>query len=205
MHINQANPKERACQVKFMKRIYDAADEVLVWMGNYELDRSFEVWAAVTAITAVVNFVTTGGHRTGNLGVELCFVHNLPSRIQNTFPELGENLWECLTRFYENEWFRRVWILQEVAREDCKVLLGDFRLSLKEIILCASYMGEHERKGYFKPELPQALLLAFVRSLQLASHRSGLPPPKLLSETSDMKATDAREWRMDTETLPTKC
>ncbi|KAF2737685.1 HET-domain-containing protein, partial [Polyplosphaeria fusca] len=97
--INQENQRERGHQVEQMSRIYSEAEEVIIWLGpaTYETDVFMESLWRVEEHYLVWELV-----RCTN------YWQSLPSYSTNTSRK-------GLSALLMRPWFRRIWILQEVA------------------------------------------------------------------------------------------
>lgn len=117
--INQKNDKEKGHQVGQMRLIYECAEQVVVWLGpsNPEIDSLMDLarrWdyqtrqapGARRTQSWIDSWINITSHETGPLKEILT-------------AERRKALQEMLTR----SWFRRVWILQEVASASRATLL----------------------------------------------------------------------------------
>ncbi|KIM94611.1 hypothetical protein OIDMADRAFT_135754, partial [Oidiodendron maius Zn] len=86
--INQDNKREQGHQVSQMKSIYKTAQRVIIWLGlsSYNIDRLMEL-----AINA---------HK--NLGATREYLRQI-------------RLHETIQLLFQRPWFRRIWVIQEVA------------------------------------------------------------------------------------------
>ena len=92
--INQDDVIERASQVQIMRRVYESAEQVLVWLGG-DADDSAD------AIKMMERFTDAD---CPDDYVERSILDN---------QDLAR--WQAMARFFDREWFRRVWVRQEVA------------------------------------------------------------------------------------------
>jgi hypothetical protein len=88
--INQDDNDEKSGQIKMMSKIYQEAHDVLVWLGEEELDSD-----------AAMEFVS----------------HLLDPRFlsEDNWPSTYARGFYALAHLLERPWFSRVWVLQEVA------------------------------------------------------------------------------------------
>lgn len=141
--INQADLIERAAQVCAMRQIYSSAWHVAMSLGAAANDSDRGVaairWmAAQQRAGADALDLFTNKPRGTALGVSIDWS---PEVLRSaTFAAVSK----LLTRPY----FRRMWILQEIAmaREDCPVLCGDVCLSWGELCAAADFIGATQGK-----------------------------------------------------------
>jgi hypothetical protein len=104
--IDQSNLEERSSQVKMMHLIYKKADAVLVWLGPQD-----EV--ATQAVRAMDKLNKAPELATQTL--------RLSEQDRSTVYQAAMHLpmhefdWYCLVSLLQRRWFRRAWIIQEVA------------------------------------------------------------------------------------------
>jgi hypothetical protein len=120
--INQADMDEKAAQVQLMGRIYRQAELVIVWLGPDEPDGSGS--AALHAVRDLGIYFrqlrTAPGFDNAKI---ITFVHTVLqfSDTADTPSQSGEQKtgrfdFESIWRFFRKRaWWRRVWIIQEVA------------------------------------------------------------------------------------------
>lgn len=101
--INQRDTIERSKQVRLMYMIYKNAAEILAWLGadgeavNSAAVKAFGLARALLAICSD----------------EL--LSSLLKRVGKKFDWIPKEHWICLKQLCEVEWFRRVWIPQEIG------------------------------------------------------------------------------------------
>jgi hypothetical protein len=96
--INQKNDPEKGLQVSMMKEIYSRASRVVVWLGP--LKESKDAYLAVELL------VTLDGIRS---------LFNLNGDLYGDLVIKGNPGWYPMVRLFNNPWFSRVWVVQEVA------------------------------------------------------------------------------------------
>lgn len=99
--INQDNNEERGHQVGQMRLVYKMAEGVLIWLGtsDFHTERFFEAMNDPR-----LKEVTTAGGKAKGIKIDPGLCADFRHEFQDTFSEL-----------MARPWFRRVWILQEVA------------------------------------------------------------------------------------------
>lgn len=126
--INQSDPEERASQVGLMNTIYSLAEETIVWLG----EATDAVGRALSKIEAMGGPGRGAEERITDWGRRQAygdaFVADDPEVLRrNGIPPMTEADWDDLAEVFGNRaWFRRVWIIQEVAlsRNSPTVLIG---------------------------------------------------------------------------------
>jgi hypothetical protein len=122
--IDQSNLKERTHQVHHMSEIYQKADRVLVWLGLGNI-----------VTDTLMDFLNTlpPNITKGNKAV----LSNCQKEAA-TFPKHNEALYDLLHR----PWFRRIWILQEVANaKRAIVICGNRSVSTRCFVTAPSVIG----------------------------------------------------------------
>jgi hypothetical protein len=105
--INQQDLDERSRQVMLMRKIYQQAEDVIVWLGP-ELDGSKGAYYLIPQL-AEVAFT--------DLPVEKpSTAKTLPLLLKRLgLPDMESPNWASLNSLYRRQWFRRIWVFQEVA------------------------------------------------------------------------------------------
>jgi hypothetical protein len=129
--INQEDLEERSRQVKLMRRIYTNSSRLVVWLGVADE----EARVAASFIAKIYEKNTSGRaeqqswetHLGGNVGSKLrpwAARLKLSPGFAHTYRALGE--------FLARAWFRRAWIIQELAAagdENTIYQCGDAQIS----------------------------------------------------------------------------
>jgi hypothetical protein len=139
--INQDDEKERGHQVRLMREIYKNAKNVVVFLGSEEEKYPKEAFAVICNIvnsqpdnTVKANFRNAKGR-----------VQNI--RVPLEIPEPDSKLWESLQRFFDVDWFWRLWVVQEIALSSSAVVMwGNFEISWKWIGIASA----HIRSSYYQ-------------------------------------------------------
>ncbi|KAL8871036.1 MAG: hypothetical protein Q9174_003057, partial [Haloplaca sp. 1 TL-2023] len=105
--INQKDSAEKSSQVGMMGEIYRTAQGVIIWInrpgirsGRRQVDRDTQ--------TALKGFAQ--GYRNG------CYAKVLKEYLENPRQqEYAKSYWPALVRFFDQDWWRRVWVRQELA------------------------------------------------------------------------------------------
>jgi hypothetical protein len=134
--INQQDVDEKSHQVKLMASIYSRASQVVMWLGADEGDA---VKALPIIATALEDYATSK-KRDDPLPYK-AFPHVAPPG----YPNFGDEKWFSLARFYDKEWFERIWVIQEAALASSAVaLLGNLQFDWDAIGDAALWL--HHRK-----------------------------------------------------------
>jgi hypothetical protein len=104
--INQLDILERNHQVQLMSHIYSGATRVIVWLGDEDPDTG----SALEMISHCANAFELSNDPSKRLDVDSNHNH-LPHGISS----LSDPRWKALGNFLLRPWFKRAWVVQEVA------------------------------------------------------------------------------------------
>ncbi|KAK3386524.1 heterokaryon incompatibility protein-domain-containing protein [Podospora didyma] len=182
--INQSNATERSQQVGLMRHIYENAGRVATWRDRFSsrFDGTRRKVGGTDVPDAVVQFL--GLDRRDFRRANFCFevVH-------------------CFHRIFSGPWFKRVWVLQEVAsNKNVRVQLGDRFLSWRVL----THMHWYMRAIFIVPlttviDIADRLDVIDVKDMGSCWATVGGPKRrrlrlfKLVVETDDFLATDPRD------------
>ncbi|KAJ9648637.1 hypothetical protein H2199_001492 [Coniosporium tulheliwenetii] len=109
--INQEDPEERGHQVQIMQEIYSNAQRVIVWLGEEKVEDQF-AFDSLRSLDLYLNDHTPKPS-TGGFG---WFVDTDGTPISGPDKEnLSEFKWGQIANLLRRQWFRRTWVIQEVA------------------------------------------------------------------------------------------
>jgi hypothetical protein len=192
--IAQTDLKERSAQVAFMQVIYQRASRVLMWLG---VDDDGSVEVALGLIDKAVQLARheTGSRKIGpnDIGVEL---PSLERNLSRGFPPPQDPSWKALVRLYENPYFARVWVWQEVYNAASVItVIGDHRQEWDHFGLATQWFV---CKGYAKLILGLGCSTCVVYLYALAKLKARGGHPGRLEETLSgvarrTRATDPRD------------
>ena len=114
--IDQSNIVERSAQVAIMRKIYERADKVIVWLGPEKGDS-----------TLALDFI--------ELVAEHAAMPGLPEWLMNTVKG-GMHLreWRAFQNLFERGWWTRTWAVQEfVLGKDVDLVCGQRILAAKKL------------------------------------------------------------------------
>jgi hypothetical protein len=112
--INQQDVEEKSHQVKLMASIYSRASQVVIWLGADEGD-------AVNALPIIA--ASLGDYATSTKEDDPLPFKGFPHVAPPGYPKFGDEKWWSLARFYDKEWFERIWVIQEAALASSAVAL----------------------------------------------------------------------------------
>ena len=123
--INQTDGYEKAIQIRLMQDIFRRATQVIAWIGN-ESDGSDIVMRTLLQIRTLVM----------RPAVWPKSLPRVPFTWTGNIPSLTDNIWEDIVKFFERDWFRRVWVIQElVLASRVRVICGTWDLSWGDIFI----------------------------------------------------------------------
>jgi hypothetical protein len=122
--IDQKNSEERDEQVRGMKKIYEEAKRVIIWLGTYHepsdnrVRESLQRWG--------VAILEEGSARSVRFSIELAqtlFEMDGPNStvdpyvlaVRSWTPDEIIQAWTQLARLFHRPWFERLWIIQELT------------------------------------------------------------------------------------------
>lgn len=195
--INQEDPLERSRQVAFMTEIYSNASEVFVWLGGCDV-RPEAIWGNDTQRWKA-QLPLPGNHagemleylaiplikRVAQLARMGRFWSKDAQRWKYHLPTPRNSTWDNLRLFYENEWFRRIWVIQEAANANATILLGPNEISLDDVGLCSTWLQRNPLYPLIHDTIAPSNVIYLIRN--------GAPMGYLLEVTSQMHATDPRD------------
>jgi hypothetical protein len=106
--INQNDPVEKAAQVSMMDKIFGTSTYTFMWLGEEDHFTSLAKRAVGKMVNAPDGFVSS------ILGLDGISASDLKSRDAN-IPNVIAPDWLGLGALFSRQWFRRVWIIQEVV------------------------------------------------------------------------------------------
>jgi hypothetical protein len=109
--INQRNTDERSDQVKRMRSIYAKAIRTLIWLGP-AYGSCHLAWNLVDQIHDVFRKENPDATYLSDIRLRL---YSSSYHAGCGLPNWDDDLWKHLRRILQAPWFRRVWVIQEVA------------------------------------------------------------------------------------------
>ncbi|KAK3346415.1 heterokaryon incompatibility protein-domain-containing protein [Lasiosphaeria hispida] len=195
--INQDDIRERGQQVSIMGHIYDSSERVLVWLG---LDTEN---LASTAFKTVCDIVRFWGPKTDRLLFSSYANRIEPmgsSELAQARQMIEEPAWDALRAMFEAGYFRRFWIVQELALGSSAIVFwGDHHISWGLIGICAAWTLTNGWYFNFGSPIAAAYNAFLIYALPLAKP-SGISPFSKLdlsvilgTTVGHFSSTDARD------------
>lgn len=129
--INQKDPIERGSQVSFMASIYRSADVVIAWLG--EEDAYTEESFALIRALATLCKDCRNQIKPKNMESE-AFINILG-------PHAEDRVWNSLRQFWRRNYFKRAWVIQEVAlAKKVMVRCGVYTLDWDNIVQVSLFL-----------------------------------------------------------------
>lgn len=150
--INQADRQEKGLQIRNMRHVYSKADETYSWLGQEGAHDSTPIIPFLKTLlpaqgeTVLADVLHTHTPRTDFISIPPSDTPHIPmilapTSISQIAPE-NENCKRCLlearfralANFFERPYWKRRWIIQEVAMSSrVQIMSGDMRMSLDEM------------------------------------------------------------------------
>ena len=137
--INQDDMAERSSQVAFMRRIYQLATGVVIWLGRHDVHSR-------RAMSVIASFATDDDSylETDSDGFNPRPLTEAKCMKNGTLQSLSEADWDDIRLFCFRAWFRRLWTVQEVAVADAAVILcGDTWLDWQDMAIFLETASKH--------------------------------------------------------------
>ncbi|TVY23751.1 Heterokaryon incompatibility protein 6,OR allele [Lachnellula hyalina] len=144
--VNQEDLEERSQQIQLMREIYSQAWRVIVWLGE-------DNGLAETAIQTIKWFAAECCAKIGKsldaidldmnspMDLQLRSYTSTTARLQRPTPIQTPNEWQAIEWFYDQPWFSRAWVVQEVAFAPPVFYIGPFEIGWKEVAVTATWIG----------------------------------------------------------------
>ena len=104
--IDQENLEERAIQVSIMDSVYSEARYIIVWLGRQ--DRYTD--AALETVAKIVKF----GNALTKSNIVPYRTYPPEDYQKAQLPYISQYDWDALASLFLRQWFRRIWIVQEI-------------------------------------------------------------------------------------------
>lgn len=190
--IDQQDLDERGHQVKLMKEIYSRASKVTVWIGKEteDLYESFKLLERLAAWESYKpEFILKVRSRWTRVGLDFS-----QATANNQYTLI---CWQPLIKLLEETWFRRVWVIQEVANASnvvvtCGRKTLDWRLlavvirDLQHNGIVAELFSEHARASAHS-------IIEMESTRRDLNHHSSRPLLSVLLATAYCECSDLRD------------
>lgn len=111
--INQQDDAERSQQVQRMKQIYERSASVIAWLGVEDAHSDI----AFSKMLRLRSYYDARAAVLGHRGVNIAVLESISRANEEIFGSLDGPLdlapWKALHEFFERDWWRRTWIVQE--------------------------------------------------------------------------------------------
>lgn len=202
--IDQSNTNERGHQVRLMSSIYKAASRVVIWLGN---DAYGDAYRAGTIICGIAN---SHLRSRGDNQAAFLIQHAQSIIAIDQSPPSDSEHWTSVSRFYDRDWFWRLWCVQEVALASDAVMLwgDDTEIAWKWVGLAAARIRTNNYQVLQRYRMAGVFNAYLMYRISL--NMSDLPPlslsipfVKLLGLTRQFEAKDPRDRAFGLLGLPT--
>jgi hypothetical protein len=171
---------ERKKQVAMMREIYDEASRVLIFIRPQDSALSGE----------------DAGTLARYLSYNSAFLTGCRSRSQaGAMPAASSPFWRLVALFFDNPWFSRIWMIQEVSGSSQPVVfLGSHRIDWDVIDAVAAKISQSPFLSSYVLAMSKT---SGLRNLLIMTRRKSFasrdPIPSLLHLTRDFQASDPRD------------
>lgn len=176
--VNQADIHERASQVNIMGKIYEGAQNVVMWLGEDPFSEA----------SIAMQFIQEIRGRTDRLFPQYtaCTDMNL---LQDDLPQRQSPKWQAFRRLISLPYWERMWIVQEVVLSSSAITLwGDCEIGWDDILQVMRWAYQSDSLHQRSPLVDRENLSRF---LSLYFGKASLW--RLLHMTQERKATDERD------------
>lgn len=141
--INQEDMDEKRWQVIIMCDIYKLAERVIGWLNYHPLTNgALSSLAVLGSFTAKFNGLSISATKTAISKT------SLPPQLEELLENLYSSAWVAIYTLMANEWFSRLWVIQEVA--NARVILvqhGTEQVTWQNLMLAIQVVGMFAAKG----------------------------------------------------------
>ena len=168
--INQADLVERSLQVPLMAEIYTNARQVIVWLGEADSNTE-DAFGFIPRLASA-------------------FSVNTKDYFPAVFPFINSPSWNALKKVFERPYFRRVWIVQEVAlATNALICCGRWSTTWGDMVVVAQLLLTGGVEG--EEAFGVVQVIERLRKENLARSREQLV--ELLPISRELKSTDPRD------------
>ncbi|KAI1472890.1 heterokaryon incompatibility protein-domain-containing protein [Daldinia caldariorum] len=219
--INQNDNSEKSLQVKAMNKIYANAHTVKIWLGKlpntaHPTNQPTPELQLLTGVPAFLRQRSRPISQRGKMPVVLTMIAQALRNVQagegystasksaadtiyrnlvHGFPNASAEDWQYLREFFDNLWFQRVWVVQEVVLAPrAIVILGEWEVHWAAIGQAAAWFQTHgfalPTNVEFKGELGDLLSISEVAAMWHMHIKPGKRQP-LLQMLRDVRGRKA--------------
>ncbi|KAF7540097.1 hypothetical protein G7054_g1645 [Neopestalotiopsis clavispora] len=196
--INQNDLVERKKQVSLMRHIYWKASSVVVFIQPRHSSMSEADAAMLANVMNALPITKPKCRLYGFIPFAMNRVQVKPKMFRSRIPAKSDPFWRLLALFFDNPWFSRIWVIQEVANSSkTRVLLGDHQIDWDIIVhVVGKIVLSHGLSTLIQTHsktngLRNLLVMAFMARINVFAARS--PVPSLLQLTRDFQSSDPRD------------
>ncbi|TVY26239.1 Heterokaryon incompatibility protein 6,OR allele [Lachnellula hyalina] len=193
--INQTDLEERGLQVRNMQLIYSKAQTVVAWIGNDEEN----IATAVAYLLKTKAFQWLPARRRTACSLpsnreirQTQLVFGVHSSIADQWTQ---QRWRIFGDFFDLVYWKRVWIIQELASSsEIKVIFGKTEVSWKSILSAVTYLGDHSKEVPGNCQSYEiAAQLHHFRCIFLSNNQTPITLNEALQWSHYAQATDPRD------------
>lgn len=195
LSINQQDIAERSSQVRLMKKVYEGADQVLIWLG-YEVENTKSAFDHLKQNHNQKKSTKSdsGSSEDDDRSSDIERLHiEPPPTVENIPINALDGIMDLLAR----PWWTRIWVYQEAtapARYGSIVLCGSHQVDFEALRECIRHLSQVDAAQY---STRSALIMDEYSQIRRAYHRSGtsdyLLLADLLSTLRGFEATNPRD------------
>lgn len=190
--INQDDFQERAAQVKFMRTIYHRATKVLICLGSPGND----TYECLNLIRTIYDSLTQSVPALKNKQ-NAKDVRSLVKRVKSILldmPSLDSPSWDALALLFDQPWFRRIWVIQEVTEaRDAVVIYGGVPIDWIFVRLVAEWIVHSDAAELINKFQTRGIHNASFMSQTKLSLKREDSALELFHQVRDFEASDPRD------------
>lgn len=191
--INQEDDIEKARQLRLMGRIYGEAARVVIWLGQ---DEKMGTLAFDMVCRVAGAICTQKGVQIDSLPAREALTHLVEDVPASSFPAYDSSDWLPVRWLFDQPWFQRVWVIQEVSgNRNIDVMCGRSRIDWASVALVATWIEANDQRHFARPDsafrgLRGVYNASFLFDTARSRDNAWL---QLLSEARSFAATDPRD------------
>jgi hypothetical protein len=133
--INQRDIPERNSQIRLMKRVYEGADSILVWLGN-EIEGTESAVEHMEYIYEDIWLPRLQLESSNQAALSYVLANDVP-KIFGDDLELHPQTWPAISDLLERPWWSRIWVYQEAtapAKYGSVVFCGSHSIDFEKVL-----------------------------------------------------------------------
>ncbi|OCK83636.1 HET-domain-containing protein [Lepidopterella palustris CBS 459.81] len=201
--INQDDPRERGHQVRQMHFIYKKAAKVLVWLGKDHYGEAHDAFSTICSIANTCNvkkwIPRPATFRETTRGT-------LPPDTPEP-PPLDSPLWEAVQSLFYNEWFVRMWVIQEITlASSADMIWGDCEIDWKWVGISVDHIRQDTKLHALldSRNLQNAYFMHYICGQNLDRNPNSQPFLHLLDWARSFDVSDPKDKIYGLLGFPTK-